>query len=457
MKAIGYFSVQDGAQEESTLLSQQEAFSNYCQMYLHQQIVTFVEYNLGDGERPQYQEMLGYLRQSDSEFLVIIAGTQYLGDALESSVRRVLELDILGAKVVCSDDDLPDPLQQALKYWSSVKGDRARGERIKEAMKAKAIRGEGLGKPPFGYKIGSDGKLEVVSGEGDTVRLIFDLYTKENMGMRRIVRYLNEQGVATRSGGGWSIVTVRDVLRNRAYLGTYTRFGMRVPRSHQAILNSDEFNLTQEKMAQRKTTRVSHPSKPFLLSGFAYCASCGNRMIGVSRRQGWSRKDGSQIVGQYRYYQCQSRTNQGMCRYHTWRSEVLERKVLDQAKVALEKGDAKLLLSTAAFQRMPNGEKNGERLDAQFLKALESAAAGVTSLERLRFAIEEVDDQREALMGRVSSEGPLAEAIASADQSSLLRSWDSLDKDTVGYVLRSLISHVSVSDDSVELTLNSEE
>jgi phage shock protein A len=135
----------------------------------------------------------------------------------------------------------------------------------------------------------------------------------------------------------------------------------------------------------------------------------------------------------------------------------LERKVLDQAKVALEKGDAKLLLSTAAFQRMPNGEKNGERLDAQFLKALESAAAGVTSLERLRFAIEEVDDQREALMGRVSSEGPLAEAIASADQSSLLRSWDSLDKDTVGYVLRSLISHVSVSDDSVELTLNSEE
>ena len=457
MKAIGYFSVQDRAQGETTLLGQQEAFSNYCQRHGHQPIATFVEYDLDGGGRPRYREMLDYLKQSDSEFLIIIAGSQRLGDTLESSVRRVLELDTLGAKVICYDDDLPDPLQQALKHWNSVKGGGAKGERIKEAMKAKAIRGEGLGKPPFGYRIGSDGKLEVMSDEGATVRLIFDLYTKESMGMRRIVRYLNERGVATRGGRGWSIVTVRDVLRNRAYLGTYTRFGMRVPRSHQPIIDSDEFNLTQQKMTQGRTARVSHPSEPFLLSGFVYCASCGNRMIGVSRRQGWSRKDGSQTVGQYRYYQCQSRTNQGMCRYHTWRSEVLERRVLDQAKEALERGEAKLHLSEAAFQHMPNAEKSGERLDAQFLKALESAAAGVTSLERLRSTLEEVDGHRDVLPASVSFGGPLAEAIASGDQSSLLQSWDSLDKDTAGRVLRALVSRVSVGDDSVQLTLNTGE
>ena len=454
MKAIGYLSVQDRVQGEATLPGQQEAFSSYCQRHEHQPIVTFVEYDLDGGGRPRYRDMLDYLRQSDSEFLVIITGAQQLGDTLESSVRRVLELDALGAKVICSDDDLPDPLQQALKQWNSVKGGGARGERIKEAMKAKAIRGEGLGKPPFGYRIGPDAKLEVMSDEGETVRLIFNLYTKENMGMRRIVRYLNERGVATRSGGGWSIVTVRDVLRNRAYLGTYTRFGMRVPRSHQAIIDSDEFNLTQEKMARGRTARVAHSSEPFLLSGIVYCASCGNRMIGVSRRQGWSRKDGSQTVGQYRYYQCQSRTNQGMCGYHTWRSEVLEQRVLDQAKGALERGEAKLHPSGAASQRMPNVEKSGERLDAQFLKALESAAAGATSLERLRSTLEEVDGQRDALMGRVSSESPLAEAIASGDQSSLLQSWDSLHKDTVGHVLRALVYRVAVGDDSVQVFLN---
>ena len=146
-----------------------------------------------------------------------------------------------------------------------------------------------------------------------------------------------------------------------------------------------------------------------------------------------------------------------MCRYHTWRSEVLERRVLDQAKEALENGEAKLHLSEAAFQHMPNAAKSGERLDAQFLKALESAAAGVTSLERLRSILEEVDGQRDVLPWVVSSEGPLAEAIASGDHSSLLQSWDSLDKDTAGRVLRALVSRVEVGDDSVQLTLNTGE
>ena len=220
MKAIGYFAVHDRADRDDMLLGQQETFSSYCQRHGHQPLVTFVEYNLEGNGFPRYQDMLDYLKQSSSEFLVVVEGAEHLGDTLESSVRRVLELDALGAKVVCSDGDLPDPLQQALGHWHGVRGSGTKGERIKEAMKAKAIRGEGLGKPPFGYRIGPDGKLEVLSDESATVRLIFNLYNQENMGMRRIVRHLNERGVPTRRGGGWSIVTVRDVLRNRAYLGT---------------------------------------------------------------------------------------------------------------------------------------------------------------------------------------------------------------------------------------------
>ena len=454
MKAIGYFAVQDMAQGDAPLLGQQEAFSSYCQRHGHQALATFVEHDLDGLGRPRYRDMLDYLKQSDSEFLVIIAGAQHLGDTLESSVRRVLELDALGARVICSDDDLPDPLQQALSHWRGVRGSGTKGERIKEAMKAKAMRGEGLGKPPLGYKIGPDGKLEVMSDESATVRLIFNLYTQENMGMRRIVRHLNERGVPTRSGGGWSIVTVRDVLRNRAYLGTYTRFGMRVPRSHQAIIDSDEFNLTQQKMTQGRTARVPRPGEPYLLSGFVYCASCGNRMIGVSRRQGWRRRDGSQSMGHYRYYQCQSRTNQGMCRYHTWRAEDLERNVLGQAKEALETGEARLHPFESAPRPRLDVEKSVKRLDAQFLKALESAAAGITSLERFRSALEEVDAQRDALGGGLSSESPVAKALASGDSSSLLQSWDSLDKDAAGYVLRALVSRVSVGDDTAQLTLN---
>ena len=325
MRAIGYFCAQAGPGAETAILEQQEAFDAYCRRNRHQTVATFTE-DSPDGDHSGFEEMLNHMRSSGSEYLVVLPDAHYVGDSMESVVRRVLELDALRAKVVCSDSEMPDPLQQALRHWR--KGG-SRGERIRSAMMAKALRGEGLGKPPYGYAIGSDGRLEVVPEESEAVRLIFRMYNRDGVGMRRIVRSLNEKGVPTRGGRGWSLVTVRDVLRNRSYLGTYTRFGLRVPANHPAIIDRDDFRLAQEKMERGRTRRrASHPSEPFLLSGLAYCANCGNRMMGVSRRQGWRRKDGTSSVGQYRYYQCQSRANQGTCGYHTWRAGDLEEAAL---------------------------------------------------------------------------------------------------------------------------------
>ncbi len=401
--------------------------------------------------RPQYGNMLDYMKRSGSEFLVVTAGVQHLGDTLESSVRRLLEMDVLGSRVVCIDEDMPDPYQQALKHWPGDGG--ARGQRIKEAMMAKAFRGEGLGKPPNGYRIGSQGKLEVIPEEAATVRLIYDLYLREDIGMRRIVRHLNEREVPTRGGGGWSIVTVRDVLRNRVYLGTYSRFGTRVPRSHTAIINPEDFEMAQQKMTRMKTNRVSRAPEPFLLSGLAFCAFCGNKMLGVSRRQGWRRKDGSSAVGHYRYYQCQSRTNQGMCRYHTWRSEALEEYVLEKVRDALESG--KTRLQPVDYQPNAKAAKGVKLLETQFLRTLERAASGAISLKHLRLGLEEIDAQREALKKDSAPHPDLTDAIAGGDASRLLSNWDSLDRDAIGHIIRAMVSRVSVGDDSdhVMLTL----
>ena len=446
MRALGYFCPPAGPEVEARLLEQQDAFESYCRRNRHQTIATFAEESPDNG-RPRFEELLDHLRSSQSEFLVIVPGARYLGDTIESAVRRVLELDALRAKVVCSDDEMPDPLQQALKHW---RGGGARGVRIREAMMAKALRGEGLGKPPFGYAVGSEGRLEVVEEESEAVRLIYRMYTRDGVGMRRIVRSLNGQGVPTRGGRGWSLVTVRDVLRNRAYLGTYTRFGMRVPANHPAIIDPDDFRLAQENMERGRTRRrMSHPSEPFLLSGLAYCASCGNRMIGVSRRQAWRRKDGTRSVGQYRYYQCQSRANQGMCDYHTWRAGDLERAALQEARQALERGE--LTLDAAASNaRRGSGEVDVSRPDARFMRALESAASGLTSLERLRSAVAELDAERAGAGAGLPA--AVQEALASGDVAALLREWDDLEGADAGRVLRAVVSRVDVGDGSVEVT-----
>ena len=455
MKAIGYFAEGRENREEADLL---DSFSGYCLRKGHQPVETFVEPDTDDGNRPQFGNMLHFVRESGAEFLVVTAGPHHFGTTLESSVRRMLDLEALGCRVVCDDEDMPDPFQQALRRWRGKGRGGPRGERIKEAMMAKALRGEGLGKPPYGYRIGPQGALEVMPEEAEAVNLIFKLYVRDDMGMRRIVRYLNERETPTRSGGSWSIVTVRDVLRNRACLGTYTRFGMRVPRSHPGIVNPDDFDTAQKKMSRMGTRRAARAEQqPFLLSGVAFCDSCGNRMIGVSRRQGWRRKDGTSSVGSYRYYQCQSRTNQGVCRYRTRRSEALERDVAGQVREALESGRARLRPLDGDAQPSPAEAKGVRRLETQFVRTLERAATGAISLAHVKEALDELDAHRESLKAVSAAGAELADVLAGGDASGLLRRWDSLDAAALGYLVRALVSRVSVGDDSIQVTLTEEE
>ena len=81
-----------------------------------------------------------------------------------------------------------------------------------------------------------------------------------------------------------------------------------------------------------------------------------------------------------------------------------------------------------------------KRLEGQFLRTLERAAAGAISLERLRSALEEVDAQRETLKADSSPQPELADAIAYSDASRLLDSWESLDRDALGYIIRATVS-----------------
>ena len=61
----------------------------------------------------------------------------------------------------------------------------------------KAVKGEVLGRPPYGYKVGARRRLELVPEEAVVVRYIFRLYLQEGLGIRLIARRLNEEGLNT--------------------------------------------------------------------------------------------------------------------------------------------------------------------------------------------------------------------------------------------------------------------
>ena len=444
MRAIGYFSIKDG--EQTSLQEHEKAFFDYCSDHQHQPVATFGDAEARETVESQYLRMIDYMRISGSQFLILVPDTTHLGSNLEEVARAMVDLERTGAKVLCMDEELPDPLQNALNSLEIQGVSRHRSVRIREAMQKKAQRAQGLGRPPYGYRIGPQGRLEVVPEEAPIVQLIFQLYTTDNLGFRRIVEYLNQRSIPNRQKAGWNTIAIRDLLRNMAYLGTYTRFGLRLHGSHTPIIATEIFQKAQSQMSKRRPRREKLHTEPFVLSGLAYCGYCGNKMIGVTRRQSWKRKDGRRIRGVYRYYQCQSRTNQSLCKYHTWRASRLEEAVRDQLHAAIESGLALPKKNARTPSSSQADVKAAERL---FHQAFRTSAQGLMPVALLGEYLDQIDVARKALEPQTATntdKGPELHQLNTEQ-------WNSLEGLAQRAILSRMVNRVVVKDDEVEVQI----
>ncbi len=359
-----------------------------------------------------------------------------------------------------------DALASILESWASSRNEEVR-DKVRNALRRKAVRGEVLGRPPYGYKVGPRNRLDVVDDEAVVVRYIYRLYLHENLGIRLIARRLNEEGLRTRRNRPWSMVSIRDILRNRAYLGTYQRLGVRVPGTHTALVSPDDFRRVQDRLSERRTNYSPRNVTGFLLSGLVYCDTCGNRMIGVSRRQSWTRRrDGSEQVASYRYYQCESRTNQGICNYNTQRADELEEKVrqqlseLDPRQLATAGNDEAVI-----SQWQEESRRLKERLhqiDRRLNRELEAAAVASANTDALRTNGLALAEERLKVEEELRDAEWRAEHYASAAERRrtrnaaldlLVAEWGTLSLTDKQQLLRELIDQVRVGENGVRLAL----
>jgi site-specific DNA recombinase len=161
-----------------------------------------------------------------------------------------------------------------------------------------------------------------------TVRWLFQTYADTDTGLRRLADHLNAKGVAGPSGGPWFAASIKAILENRNYTGTYTWAKRRegkyhsvaagqirerdrsevtlspsgkphavdnpkeawivVEGAHEAIIDKALFERVQAKLQYRKRntpgaayrTHTRGNGDAYLLSGLVYCAHCGCKMHG---------------------------------------------------------------------------------------------------------------------------------------------------------------------------------
>ncbi|WP_237393153.1 recombinase family protein [Streptococcus equinus] len=175
--------------------------------------------------------------------------------------------------------------------------------------------------PPFGYIKDPTDRFKIIIDEAvaPIVRRIFRL-SIEGMGNHKIALLLNEEKAITpaerkmqvsqakyqksiiltdeQKRNIWTSNTVRQMLKNEAYKGTYlfnTRTYIkgkhftrpqseweRIENNHEALLTSEEFEQAYRARQSRRTPQnqqVSCSSKDVILSGLVFCEHCQHRLL----------------------------------------------------------------------------------------------------------------------------------------------------------------------------------
>lgn len=463
VKAIGYFREEAASEEDQPSAAEQNrAFLEFCRREGLDIGATFLDRDPAGHDG--FRQLIDYLRQTGGDARVVVDSLQRLGPDIRRTVRAYFQLAGLGVPLI-SLDGTTQFTEMLIESWNA-RGDSERmGERVRAAMRRRAIKGEVLGRPPYGYRVGSRRRLEPIPEEAALVRYIFRLYVHEGLGVRLVARRLNEEGYRTRRNGNWSMVTIRDLLCNRAYLGTYARFGVRVPGSHPPIVSAQEFHQAQDRMTRRRSAGGPHALTPFLLSGLVRCGYCGNRLIGVSRKQRWQRQgDGSAMEADYRYYQCETRTNQGLCGYHTQRASALEEAVRACLEMEIEgTGPMSLRRRDESGDELRSLKARLHLLDRRQEQILDEGAAGRLSPAHLHQQSVELAQQQLALEEAITVNELRAnrcqnESEQLAERQVLRRAlrpgeWDRHSFDERRQMLRRVLDRVVVRDDTFELTL----
>ncbi len=407
MDAVGYF---PGGEAEG-----EKTFRRFCRQRRLRPVAFLTE----SGEEG-FRQLLAQARGA----AVVVPSAAALGKDAAEVCLRYFQLLAQGGQVLslASGGDVG---QELLGHRSAS----PMADQVRRAMARLAVRGAALGRPPFGYRVGERRRLEVVPEEAEVVRLIFRLYVQEGLGLRRLAQRLNEMGIRTRTGRLWTVAAVRDILRNRVYLGTYRRFGVRVPANHPPLVSAQEFERAQRRLGAGQGGPRPR-SALFPLSGLAYCGYCGGRMVGVRRVQRWRRRDGDLQHGEYRYYQCGSRVNRSLCDYHTWRAQELEERVVE---AVLAQG-ADDVASRPALQ-----DAELPRLRRRLSRLLAEAARGDLDEDQWRQAGVEL------VRHYLGTDGQEARRT--------LQRWRELPPEELGRCLHALVARVTVYDDEVQVAL----
>jgi site-specific DNA recombinase len=292
-------SSEDGLEQEfNSLDAQREACEAYVTSQRHAGWIALPDMyddgglSGGTMERPALQRLLADIRAGKIQIIVVYK-VDRLTRSLADFAKIVDVLDAHGASFVSVTQQFNTTTSMGrltlnmLLSFAQFEREIA-GERIRDKIAASKAKGMWMGgNVPLGYDV-KDRKLVVNETEASTVRMIFRRYAelgsvallKAELDRVGIVSKRREGAGGALSGGQrFSRGALYLMLQNRLYCGEVAHKGQIYPGQHAAIIESELWQLVQEKLAENRQKRslAVGAEAPSLLAGLVI-DSDGNRM-----------------------------------------------------------------------------------------------------------------------------------------------------------------------------------
>ena len=176
--------------------------------------------------------------------------------------------------------------------------------------------------------------------EAPLIRRLFQLYADGNS-TRKICKIFKLEGIKTRRGFDFSEQTIRRMLKNDFYIGTY-RYKVVgydeivIENGVPAIIDKALFDKVQERRRDADPQlQPRHAKRLYALTGKMVCGKCGSNYIGTNSQV----TTATMGVVDYNYYTCSQRKELKLCDGLNVRKEWAEEQVLKAIKTLILNDD----------------------------------------------------------------------------------------------------------------------
>lgn len=469
--AFGYVRVSTGKQDELSPDSQAKLLKDYAKS--HGYVVSKIFFELGISgrkadKRPEFQKMIGLAKSSDhpADAILVWKFSRFARNQEESIVYKSLlkkkhNVDVISISEPLVDGPFGSLIERIIEWMDEYYSVRLSGE-VTRGMREKAERGGYQARPPLGYKIVSHKEPPViVPEEAEIVKLIFEKYVHDGMGLFEIARLLNSHNFKTSHGKEFERRSIEYILQNPTYCGmirwnrTINESNEIRPESewivtdgeHPAIISKELFDKAQERYKREYRPRGARPVSTYKhwLSGVVKCPACGRTMTANTIRNN---------TRVYSHFRCYGYTK-GKCMANNSISSIkLEPAVLESIKTVLDSGKItyrKIEAKTDDTVDLKTIlEDQIKKIDVKLQRIKEAYMNGIDTMEEYKENKQAVQEEKQHLEKQLSEIKEEKSNSKDDDEDMLLRvknvydilSSDSVDATTKNDVLRSVVEKI---------------